>query len=630
MNRPSSANRPVRPGRPNWWHKGIQWLEQSTFTPTRLPGWCRHQWVGYLTTLLLMTLFALIALLLKRTFPTIEPFGILEFCPIALVTLAWGIRPGFFAVCLGDFEINDLLHFPNSSWSLNIPSATANALFLGVGLLISGGISELGRAYYHARSLATELTTEHARLEAILASAPDGIVVYDQRGIVTHLNPAAEHLLGITNLEAYTVLAPHEQWGLHRPRILGLDNHSSSDSFWQIVATGEEVKIFDMWLRTLDKREILVNACCARVRNTHGQIVGGVYVERDVTALRRLEQRTRASLEALLKVAEVLVHLPDESRNTLLHQTILVNEAVQELATLTLQVIGCERVEIIAIDPETGHLTPMALAEEQSEVDISWWQELRQHLLQEYVSPQQVEQLQSGQIVRIPPKDAGTLTMSLVAPISLQQKLIGLLCMKYAQLPHEFLPEEYSLEATIAQLVALVMEREHLLQQRTLSQARELALRETNQRMEAFLGIVAHELRTPLTTIKVSLQMALRLLNQWQEHSESETEHTISMLQRVLKVADHQAERQTRFVADMLTISQIQTDHFDLRPQKCDLVSIVGKTVEDQSILSPNRLIHWTSLVDTAEVLADADRVNQVVTNYLSNALKYFEKREAR
>ncbi|MGZ6368942.1 MAG: sensor histidine kinase [Ktedonobacteraceae bacterium] len=45
--------------------------------------------------------------------------------------------------------------------------------------------------------------------------------------------------------------------------------------------------------------------------------------------------------------------------------------------------------------------------------------------------------------------------------------------------------------------------------------------------------------------------------------------------------------------------------------------------VEDQRILAPTRTIRWGTSVLEADVLADADRVEQVVNNYLSNALKY-------
>jgi signal transduction histidine kinase len=58
--------------------------------------------------------------------------------------------------------------------------------------------------------------------------------------------------------------------------------------------------------------------------------------------------------------------------------------------------------------------------------------------------------------------------------------------------------------------------------------------------------------------------------------------------------------------------------------EPCDLVAIVRRAVEDQSLLVPVRSIrlHVPSKA-TAPVVADADRIGQVITNYLTNAIKY-------
>jgi signal transduction histidine kinase len=59
-----------------------------------------------------------------------------------------------------------------------------------------------------------------------------------------------------------------------------------------------------------------------------------------------------------------------------------------------------------------------------------------------------------------------------------------------------------------AKLTTLVIECERLLWERAEIYTRELALRETKERMDEFLGLVSHELRTPLTTIKGNVQLA--------------------------------------------------------------------------------------------------------------------------
>ena len=82
---------------------------------------------------------------------------------------------------------------------------------------------------------------------------------------------------------------------------------------------------------------------------------------------------------------------------------------------------------------------------------------------------------------------------------------------------------------------------------------------------------------------------------------------------------------QNRLVNDLIDVSRIQTTQLNLQLVRCDLVRIVRQVVEDQRILAPTRTIRWDTSILQADVLADTDRVEQVVNNYLSNALKYSE-----
>ena len=79
-------------------------------------------------------------------------------------------------------------------------------------------------------------------------------------------------------------------------------------------------------------------------------------------------------------------------------------------------------------------------------------------------------------------------------------------------------------------------------------------------------------------------------------------------------------------VDDLIDISRIQADKLDLqmRPMLCDLANIVKEVVQEQGKIYPERTICLTlSSPEPVTVHADADRIGQVVTNYLTNALKY-------
>jgi signal transduction histidine kinase len=97
------------------------------------------------------------------------------------------------------------------------------------------------------------------------------------------------------------------------------------------------------------------------------------------------------------------------------------------------------------------------------------------------------------------------------------------------------------------------------------------------------------------------------------------------MIQGLLERAERQAGVQNRLVRDLVEVSRIHSDHLELRMELCDLVNIVRQAVENQRLMNLARTIVLTVEVSQLLVLADVDRVEQVIHNYLSNALKYSE-----
>ncbi len=167
-----------------------------------------------------------------------------------------------------------------------------------------------------------------------------------------------------------------------------------------------------------------------------------------------------------------------------------------------------------------------------------------------------------------------------------------------------------------------VTEQERLLHEQTEAKARELALQETARQMDTFLGIASHELKTPLTSLKGNLQLAKRQLLHLKRE---EAMTTLIRLESFLDRAERQVNMQKRLINDLIDITRIQTNQLNLQLARCDLVRIVREVVEDQRILVPTRVIRFDTSTLQAEVVADADRAEQVVNNYLSNALKYSE-----
>jgi PAS domain S-box-containing protein len=162
-------------------------------------------------------------------------------------------------------------------------------------------------------------------------------------------------------------------------------------------------------------------------------------------------------------------------------------------------------------------------------------------------------------------------------------------------------------------------------------QAQKIALHETNQRMEEFLGAASHELRTPLTTIKANVQLALRRLKSLSEKTSldlAEMKDKVYAAQDMLTRAERQVGVLNRLVGDMIDISRIQSGKLQvhLQPEPCNLCKIVQEIVQEQRKAVPGRsiLLEMPALEDVP-VMADPDRIGQVLTNYIGNACKYSE-----
>jgi PAS domain S-box-containing protein len=156
------------------------------------------------------------------------------------------------------------------------------------------------------------------------------------------------------------------------------------------------------------------------------------------------------------------------------------------------------------------------------------------------------------------------------------------------------------------------------------ARANESALREATSRMDEFLSIASHELKSPLTVVRGNLQLAQRYLRLAQESAAQEQQKTVDTVTHLLRLADQQVSRINRLVSDLLDLSRIQAGKMNMRLSPWNLVSIVHAVVEEQRIIHPQRVFQVEMPQREAiTVTVDADRIGQVISNYLSNALKY-------
>ena len=392
-----------------------------------------------------------------------------------------------------------------------------------------------------------------------------------------------------------------------------------------------------------DSSNIWVRTTVSLIRTPSNEPAHFVAIVEDINERKQLERRTRESLEGLLQMAEAIVELPGSTGyassapglQDALPETSVVG---QRLVELVRSILDCQRVSITTVDPRTGELRSLAIVGISSELECQWRERCSGFHLSELFTDSEFAAYLGGKEVlvldmtqpplRDRPNPYGICTM-LLAPMLVGDQLVGLLVLDHGRKRHEYSQTEIALAGAMAKLAALVVERERLLQERAEARASELALREAKRRMDEFLGIASHELRTPLTTIKANVQFAGRQLKKIAVPTIAAAEDMRGRLneaQDLLGRAERQVEVLNRLVGDLVDISRIEADKLalHLRPEPCDLAAIVREVVAVQRQVIASRPIRLKIATRKAvPVIADAGRLAQVLTNYLSNAHKY-------
>jgi PAS domain S-box-containing protein len=487
-----------------------------------------------------------------------------------------------------------------------------------------------------------EAVKRSLQLEAIFESITDGVMVCDSHGNVIHSNAAVRSLLHLDACPDFLTL-PFEQ----RMKLLKImDEQGNELPLEQCPLTrimrGEDLqasKQEDMRLILPDGQEIYVNHSGAPMRNEQGEIIGAVIIIHDVNERHLLEHRIRKSFKILLALAEELVALPkertrpappQESTNGPPASAPTFETAAEYLVELTCQMMEYQETSIFLIDPESGHLHIVALAGFSPEEKAFYQKMFANTTLADYLSDDEIALLCDNEVVikefSLHLHDFQFYNV-LIAPMLFNGRLVGLLTVEKKETDATYSSEEISLVKAIAKLILLVVERERLKNEWIEAHSSELALREANRRFDEFLSIASHELRTPLAGIKGNIQLALRRLAALKSSKIPEISmllDKIDKLQGFLREAEQRVNVQNRMISDLLDVSRIQANKLELVMGPCSLDKIVRQVIKDQRYNTPARtIILKTPGDDPLMVIGDADRLGQVVHNYLSNALKY-------
>ncbi|AKQ69888.1 Chemotaxis protein methyltransferase CheR [Myxococcus hansupus] len=148
--------------------------------------------------------------------------------------------------------------------------------------------------------------------------------------------------------------------------------------------------------------------------------------------------------------------------------------------------------------------------------------------------------------------------------------------------------------------------------------ATQTELKEAVRAREEFLSVASHELRTPLTPLKGFAALTLQRLEKSGDFPERER------LLKALRSMARQTERLTRLVDDLLDTARIQGGRLELERKRLDLVPLLSEVVERFELRTESGItFEFQAPGHPVEGDWDALRLEQVLTNLVSNAVRY-------
>ncbi|WDF67095.1 ATP-binding protein [Sphingobacterium oryzagri] len=132
------------------------------------------------------------------------------------------------------------------------------------------------------------------------------------------------------------------------------------------------------------------------------------------------------------------------------------------------------------------------------------------------------------------------------------------------------------------------------------------------QRKNDFIAMVSHELKTPLAAAQGYIQLIHRAVQQ----------SGITLASNLAEKAVTQLGRMSKLINGFLNVSRLESGKIDIHPERFKFKELIAEVVEDALATITSHAFSFDECPDV-EIYADRDKIQQVLNNLISNAVKY-------
>ena len=429
----------------------------------------------------------------------------------------------------------------------------------------------------------SSVQAQQLRLQGYVDAIPEGVIIFDRSGSVVLTNEVFRRELGLS-----VTLA-----GMPRDAIFGPDGpldsarlHFRFDRdavFQRVLSTGEP----EQGLLEIGDPARMYEVHYSAFNQSGTGIDGVVATVRDITTPLELE-RERAHTQLLSQLLDLSAQLNSNLSLPILIERVV--ESAMELVGATAGTLGLVVGDRLVFRryrlPDGWTNFNMVLGPGEGAAGRVW------ATVRPYISN---DAKSDAAVIQSYRERFGFTRLAFVPVIDRAGKVIGSLGVYDPKVDRDFSQPDIEALQLLSHQAAIAIENARL-----------------SELKDEFLSVVSHELKTPVTSIKGFTQIL-------QRHVVNEAEEVTN---RYLDVINHQADRLTGLINDLLDLSRIRTGHFVFETQPLDYGQLVSDVVAESRLLSPSNPITLSG-TGHVELTGNPSRLRQVLVNLIDNSIKH-------